>query len=269
MRFLNHEIAVGRPWEPALGAAALHRRFQEFLYRSHRTEFGEDQALEQLNRRWDTEFVRFEEIRFSPVLPAEAAVAEDWLRFTRQSLGFTYHPVTAKHETLYREFLARRYRRLETLNLAYGRLGNQAYASFSEIRLPSEAAFPRSGAPLIDWIQFVSMALPMHRNAHCFTVLIPTEPDEDLDSRRLRLARVEEVVKREKPAHTAFEVGYYWALFQIGGARLGLDTALGEGSRYVALVLGVNYLGRSYLAESHPWDVTDRTVLGRDSLKED
>jgi hypothetical protein len=87
--------------------------------------------------------------------------------------------------------------------------------------------------------------------------------------RSKRLAKVEEIVRHEKPAHTDFDIKFYWALFQVGGARLGLDTILGESSRYVALVLGVNYLGQSYLEGSHPWDVTDRTVLGRDPLKED
>ena len=90
---------------------------------------------------------------------------------------------------------------------------------------------------------------------------------QDQDMRQRRLAQVEEIVQHEKPAHTDFDIKFYWSLFQIGGARLGLDTVLGEGSRFVALVLGVNYLGQSYLEGGHPWDVTDRTVLGRDPLR--
>ena len=42
------------------------------------------------------------------------------------------------------------------------------------------------------------------------------------------------IVDIEKPAHTDFEVKPYWALFQVGTARLWFDTVIGEGSRYTA-----------------------------------
>ena len=61
----------------------------------------------------------------------------------------------------------------------------------------------------------------------------------------------------------------YWDLFQIGTARLGLDTSIGEGSRFTALVLGENYLGQAFLSASHPWCVENRTVIGRDRLTTD
>jgi hypothetical protein len=72
------------------------------------------------------------------------------------------------------------------------------------------------------------------------------------------------VVERERPAHAAFDVQLYWALFRVGNARVGHDTALGEGSRFSALVLGSGYLGEALLAERHPWAVDDRRVVGRD-----
>jgi hypothetical protein len=31
-------------------------------------------------------------------------------------------------------------------------------------------------------------------------------------------------------------------------------------------VLGANFLGQSYLAESHPWNIADRSVVGRERL---
>ncbi len=138
------------------------------------------------------------------------------------------------------------------------------YDEFTEINLPAE--LPTAKRPLFDWIEFVSSAVPIKRNAHRFTVLVPTRLGELPQSRERRKARVEEIVRREKPAHTDFDVKLYWALFQVGSARLGLDTIIGEGSRFVALVLGANYLGQSFLAESHPWCVYDRTVVGRDRL---
>lgn len=100
--------------------------------------------------------------------------------------------------------------------------------------------------------------------AHRFTVLAPIDVSA-LPERRLRLREaVAAVVERERPAHAAFDVQLYWALFRVGGARVGYDTALGEGSRFTALVLGAGYLGQSLLGGEHPWDVTDRRVVGRD-----
>jgi hypothetical protein len=100
--------------------------------------------------------------------------------------------------------------------------------------------------------------------AHRFTVLAPIDLAAT-QSERLRLREaVAAVVERERPAHTAFAAQLYWALFRVGAARVGHDTALGEGSRFTALVLGAGYLGESLLAERHPWEVHDRRVVGRD-----
>jgi hypothetical protein len=73
------------------------------------------------------------------------------------------------------------------------------------------------------------------------------------------------VVRREKPSHTEFDIKPYWALFQVGTARLGFDTTLGEGSRFTAIELGRTATGEGYLAHGHPQGVRDRAVAGRDS----
>ena len=100
--------------------------------------------------------------------------------------------------------------------------------------------------------------------AHRFTVLVPVGLSAlPHDRQRLREV-VGAVVTRERPAHAAFDVQLYWALFRVGAARVGQDTALGEGSRFSALVLGAGYLGQSLVGGTHPWDVRDRRVLGRD-----
>jgi len=108
--------------------------------------------------------------------------------------------------------------------------------------------------------------LPIRRNAHRFTVLVPTEPGELPESRARRRAQVEAIVDNEKPAHTNFDVKLYWALFMVGSARLGQDTVLGEGARFVAIALGNTYIGQGVLGYSHPWNVRNRILIDRDRL---
>jgi hypothetical protein len=134
------------------------------------------------------------------------------------------------------------------------------------VRLPRENDFPTGGARLADWLQFVSFVVPLLREAHRFTVLVPTEPGTGVEEVNRRLKLVERIVEMERPAHTTFEIRQYWALFRIGEARLGYDTLLDQGARFVALVLGENHLAESYLASSHPFDIADRTVAGRDRI---
>ncbi|NTU83119.1 MAG: hypothetical protein HGA45_27740, partial [Chloroflexales bacterium] len=131
---------------------------------------------------------------------------------------------------------------------------------------------PADGAPLRDWYQFETVVRPMYAAAHRFSVLLPVPRTDTITSelyqQRIDLAR--RVVELEKPAHTTFDVKFYWALFRIGEARLGEDTLLDVGSRapqlLAPMVLGREHLAESYLAPGHPLDVTDRYVLGRDAV---
>jgi hypothetical protein len=97
-------------------------------------------------------------------------------------------------------------------------------------------------------------------SAHRFSVLVPEGllPEE--------AAMVTRIVDLEKPAHTAYDVRRYWDYFRVGEARLGLDTTLGEDSRFVPLILGRDYLAAGYLAPDHPLDVPDRLVADRDRI---
>jgi phage tail-like protein len=247
-------------WEPAMGAGFLHQKYQRYL--SVKYQAGDD--IRALNDAWEEDYSQLGEILFPPLTPGEQTQQRDWQVFTRDFLGFTYADVGIEDLMLYQEFLARRYRQITRLNTAHGLLGNFMLTDFSEITLPDK--LPQNTTVLSDWIEFVSLMLPIKEQAHQFTVLLPTVLGELPSAMELRKAQVEEIVKREKPAHTQFEVKFFWALFQIGSARLGIDTSIGEGSRFVALVLGANFLGQSFLAESHPWSVIDRTVVGRERL---
>jgi phage tail-like protein len=96
--------------------------------------------------------------------------------------------------------------------------------------------------------------------AHQFSVLVPEEltPEEEAMTRR--------VTELEKPAHTSFDVRRYWDFFRVGEGRVGIDTVLGEESRFVETILGRSYLAEGYLRPSHPADTPDRVVSDRDRL---
>jgi hypothetical protein len=180
--------------------------------------------------------------------------------FVRDELPFTYAEVFSDDASLYRAFLERRYRQIDRLNTRYG----TAYSSFTMITLPAEDDFPSRAERLQDWIQFVSLVVPLERSAARFDVLVPIEAGTSLSEQTRRMDFVRRLVKQEKPAHTEFEVKPYWALFRVGEARLGYDTLLDQGSRYTAMLLGQGALAGSFAGRRHPWTVSDRLVTGRD-----
>ena len=168
----------------------------------------------------------------------------------------------------WRDFVARRYRRVSALNQAYA----TAWQSFDQVPLPDAGSPIPAGAQAADWNQFNAIVLRMRNAAHRFSVIMPiskqTQGNSDAHNQVRDLAT--RVVNLEKPAHTIFDVRFYWALFRVGGVRLGIDTVLDQGSRAAQLlpplVLKGGYLSEGYLAPAFPQDVTDRTILGRDAL---
>lgn len=255
--------APGERWQPAQGAARLHGLFRDDLaVRYPDGAGGLDVAA--LATAWETTVTSAEAVHFPPLLPSHPVRAADWRAFVGRWLALPYADVGSADLPAWRAFLAARYPSVATMNGAHGRPAAGPPASFAAVTLP--AAIPEGRVELNDWMGFVSLALPIRRHAHRFTVLVPATPGEDAAAREARLAEVRAVVERERPAHTSFEVKPYWALFRVGTARLGLDTVLGEGSRYAAIVLAAGYLGEGYLAESHPWNVRGRWVAGRDPI---
>jgi phage tail-like protein len=214
--------------------------------------------IQQLNTAHQTTYAAFQDI----ALPRDASTVTkaqaDWEEFV---VG----PGVTRHQ--WQDFLARRYRRIKSLNTVYG----TRWAGFEFVPLPDE--LPLDGAPLADWFQFESVALRMQRAAHRFTVLLPVplslafNPEEH--QRRMDLSR--RIVELEKPAHTVFDVKFYWAMFRIGEARLALDTVLAEGSRAPQLlpemILDQGFVGESYLGAPVPENACDRFIMGRDPLQ--
>src|SRR5690606_4250374 len=91
--------------------------------------------------------------------------------------------------------------------------------------------------------------------AHRFTVLVPAETTP------AQIELVRRVVALAQPAHTAFAVKHYWALLRVGEVRLGLDTQLGEGGRFVPFRRDETALAEGYLAAAYPETTPDRFVL--------
>jgi phage tail-like protein len=249
-------------WTPGQGRSELDRRWRDHLA----ARYGGAAAVAEAWGRsvgtgagdTFTEPVR-------PLTPTREVEARDRARFLTQDVGITYAEVGLADLGRWREFLVQRHRRISALNDAWGRTGSGRLPAFSHVALPS-SSLPDADGALRDWLRFVSGYLPAREAAHRFTVLVPVRPEEADDVREDRVARVRQVVDAERPAHTAFEVRPYWAAFRVGEARLGHDTVLGEGSRFLAIVLGEHRLAAGHVSGRHPWNVPDRFVVGRERV---
>jgi phage tail-like protein len=203
-------------WDPSQGAADLERRYAD-----------------RTGRRYTAQ---------APDRRADPAAWAAWTDFSRQTLGFVPR-ATSGDVDLWRQFLKRRYPSLAALNDAW----RASYGDWPDIMLP-ETLSPRAAA-LRDWLLFEGVVLPARDAAHRFTVFLP-QSKLMADEKRLDLAR--RVVGLEKPAHTSFDVKFYWAFFRVGEARLGQDTVVDVGGRspefLSPFVLDRNDLGSGYLA---------------------
>lgn len=232
--------------------ASETRSWQSFLQIHHG-------SVANLNYAHQTSYANFDKVSLPRDLPKVAAARRDSARFATA-------PSTVAEPRLWQDFLARRYRRIGALNEVYG----TSWTGFDVVPLPGR--LPADGPPLTDWFQFETVVLRMHRTAHRFTVLLPMPASATLNSEehRTRLALAHRIVDLEKPAHTVFDVRFYWAMFRIGEARLQLDTVIDQGSRAPQLLpgmtLGQGFVGESYLANSALEQAGNRNVLGRRAL---
>jgi phage tail-like protein len=224
-----------------------------------------DQRREALEQRWQQALLAAGLGTSAAAYPVRAPEQPAiWITFSRETLGFV--PVSTEADAgAFREFLASRYRDVAALNTAYGSSLND----FAEVTLPD--ALPANGAPLHDWYQFESILQPMRQTAHRFRVLIPTAFGADgAADHTARLELAARIIELEKPAHTTFDLRFYYAMFRVGEARLGFDSLIDLGARAPELmspfVLGPTHLAEGYLAARPPGDAPDRRVLGRDRL---
>lgn len=239
-------VAPAPRWEPKQGRVQLVTRFRDAL-----TAAGVAEAALPDG--------------FPLRAPTDATQATVWRDFSLDVLGFV-PAATDADAPRWREFLARRYGRVAAFNLAHG----ASLTDLSQAVLPT--ALPADGAAQVDWYHFETVVLPVRAAAHRFTVVLPMPRGSAAQEQeqRDRLERALRVVELEKPAHTVFDVKFYWAMFRVGEARLGVDTLVDLGSRAPELMpamrLGREYLAESYLAPRPPQDAVDRRILGRDPL---
>jgi phage tail-like protein len=187
-----------------------------------------------------------------PRLEVPPAIALAWAAFLK---------VPSHDRAAWQLFLEGRYRRIRPLNQAHG----SNWASFGQIALCDTA--PATATALADWEQFEKQLLPIDRTAHRFSVLLPVSATDatDAETLRRREALARRIVDLEKPAHTIFDIRFYFAMNRIGEARLGHDTAIGAGSRAPELVppaiLGRAYIGESFIGPDGLPLTPDRTRL--------
>ncbi|HEY6000581.1 MAG TPA: phage tail protein [bacterium] len=238
------------PWAAGLEREAW-QRFLEARYES----------LDKLHDAWQAPYQGFEEILQPTNQPQDAVVADDWARHMRQA-----DPLRTPGERLdWQSFLRGRHGAVSQLNAKY----STAWAAYDLVPLPD--TLPPDGPALEDWFQFEAAFLAIRGTAHRFSVLLPMPTDSDSSpaepGRRLELAR--RIVGLEKPAHTVFDVRFYWAMFLVGQARLGRDTQVELGIRerlLHALVLDHGYVGEGYLSPAASESRSERQILGRNRL---
>lgn len=151
------------------------------------------------------------------------------------------------------EFLRHRYHRIERFNEEHGLTGSRAFPDFHAVpfdwRLKEQLR--------AEWERFQTRYLDRVRGAHQFTVLVATTPD---GAAQLDLDLVRQVVEMEKPAHTHFELKANAMAFNVGLARLGMDTVLGDAGQFDAVTLGHDLLAHGYLA-AHPGEAGSELEL--------
>jgi phage tail-like protein len=154
-------------------------------------------------------------------------------------------------EDLLFDFLLRRPTRVRLVEHFLIRRGQGRVAGLPDVSAPGTASAPQGSS--LD---------AFRANAHRFTVLVPVSliPEEE--------AMVRRVVALEKPAHTEYALRRYWEGFRVSEARLGSDTTLDQTNRFVAMLIGRDYVADGYLAASHPKTVTERLVMDRDRYRD-
>jgi phage tail-like protein len=222
------------------------------------------QGADDLDKRYQQSLKLTPDKRYPLSMPTSDPQYSQWKDFSMSTIGIVPAQPDAGSD-LWTTFLRSRYGVLGALNAAY----RSAYTRFEDVPFPS--ALPRQPQPLLDWYQFQGMLL-MQATAHQFTVYLPMPlaDAQDTQAHKAKFDLARRVVALEKPAHTMFEIKFYWAFFRVGEARLGEDSVLDHGSRAPELmrpvVLGDSYTGSGYLSHEQPCQPRERQFLNPNLL---
>ena len=167
-------------------------------------------------------------------------------------LGADAWPEEWDHDA-HRAFLARRYGHVENLVKAWKMEANPP-ADFAQAARADLA----EGVAHADRSLFEKAILPARRRAHRFSVLLPRQ-----DCDPALADKVRQVLAREAPAHTVYEIAEYELALRVGSARLGVDSVLGAQPGWTPFVVEQSRLGLSWLA---PPPVAGRWPADRFSL---
>lgn len=170
-----------------------------------------------------------------PIGSVPDAARDDWSAFAA---------LASRARLLWLRWLTESYRQIGRLNAAW----NTAWVDFSQVALTDRV--PDTVSAIRDWLVFEGQVLAVDASAHRFSVLLPRRSvDQGFAEEQDMLAVASRLVAIEKPAHTTFDVRFYWAMNRVGEARAGIDTQLGQGSRAPELVPAAT-IGRAYLGAS-------------------
>src|SRR5262249_8918965 len=167
------------------------------------------QGADDLDQRYQQSLKLTADKQYPLSLSTDDALYSQWKDFSMGTLGMVPSKPDAGSE-LWTTFLRSRYGVLSALNAAY----RSSYARFEDVPFPS--ALPRQPQPLLDWYQFQGMLL-MQAVAHQFTVYLPMPlaDAQDTQAHKAKFDLARRVVALEKPAHTMFEIKFYWAFFRL------------------------------------------------------
>jgi phage tail-like protein len=217
------------------------------------------QGADDLDQRYRNSLNLPDGTRYPISVATGDAVYPQWSSFSTTTIGLVPAQPDPASE-LWPTFLRSRYGVIDGLNTAY----RSTFSGFPSVPFPSE--LPRQPQPLLDWYQFQGTLL-VQAAAHRFTIFLPMPiaDAQDTQAHQAKLGLAQRVVALEKPAHTTFEIKFYWAFFRVGEARLAEDTVLDYGSRAPQLlrpvVLGDSYTGSGYLSRQQPCQPRERQLL--------
>lgn len=112
------------------------------------------QNIQALNAAWGTSYKDFRDIPLLAQPVGNKAERSDWEVYIRTKMPFRYVAVSPAAVGDYRTFITRKYHgSAQAYDAAYG----AAIQSLSQVTFPTVDSIPSTGAPLLDWLEFLTI----------------------------------------------------------------------------------------------------------------